>query len=250
MEDFKFTRSDEPLQVNGFQAEWLENQKPNITKSDTSLSLVFDAKDKQEPAREKTEFVAKATSDQLDKSLKEFADSKLVDPSRDLQKFQKAVGKFCDSSDKESAFDELGDTWSKINSLVELKAQALYSETKQEAKETPGRKELVAAHKAKQDLFWDKVFKQPLQESFRIQDLMMRQAGESKAEQEQRIRKGLATNKPMLAAYEEIKTAEANIEANKGPRERQLESLSQQLETDSQIMREQMEKAYLRSTLK
>lgn len=251
MEDFKSTRADEPAQISGLQAEWFEAQKTNITsKSESCLSLAFNATDKQEPASDKTAAAGKDTAESLDKDLKDFANSKLVDPSRDMQNFQKAVGKFSDATDKEAAMDELGDTWSRINAQVEMKAEALYRSTKAEANNTPGRKELVAAHKAKQDLFWDKAFKQPLQESFRIQDLMMRQPGETKPQQEERIRKGLESNKPMLAAYNEITNAEANIEANKGPREKQLERLSSQLDSETEVMRQQVEKAYIRSTMK
>ena len=252
MEDFKPARADEQVQASGLQAEWFETQaqKPNSNLADAILSLAFNAKDKQEPAQEKAEGARTVTAEQLDKDLKDFANSKLVDPSRDMEKFQKAVGKFCDSPDKASAIDDLGDTYTRISALAELKSEALYKETKDIANETPGRKALVAAHKAKQDQFWDKTFNLPLQESFRIQDLMLRQAGETKTQQDERIRKGLESNKPMLAAYEEIKTAEKNIEANKGPREKQLEGLAAQLETESAAMRAQMEKAYIRSTLK
>ncbi len=250
MEDLEFSCSDTGKQQSALQAEWLESQLANKAKnSDTCLSLAFAANDKQEPANEKTA-ITKLTADELDRELKDFADRKLSEPSRDMLKFQKAVGKFCDSADKEAGFDELADTWSKINSLIDLKADALYKETKAEAANTPGRKELLAEVKAKQDRLWDKVMALPLGESFRIQDLLMRQPGESKAQQDERIRKGLANNKPILDAYNEIGVAEGKVEANKGPREKQLESLSKQLDSDSSIMKAQMEKAYLRSTIK
>lgn len=248
MEDFNSARADKTTpEMTAFQSEWLQCQE----KPDTCLSFVSSAKDKQEPVNEKkAAAAAKDTAESLDKELKEFAEEKLANPSKSMQRFQKAVGKFCDASDKESAMQELGDTWSALSSQYEMKAGALYRATKSEADNTAGRKELVDGHKAKQDQFWDKVFAQPLQESFRIQDLMMRQAGESKAEQQERIQKGLANNKPVLDAYKQILAAEAKIEANKGPREKQLEELRSQLDAEDESMRLKVEKAYIRSTIK
>ncbi|MBX9569633.1 MAG: hypothetical protein K2X77_12095 [Candidatus Obscuribacterales bacterium] len=253
MEDFKNARDDEHVTSTEFQSEWLDSQirVTRINKLDSDLLLAFNPNDKQAQASEKTQPVdSEMGAWELDRDLKAFANTKLVDPSRDLQKFQYEVFKFCENEDKESAFDDLSDTWSKINSVSELKAETLSRAIKEEAKSTPGRTPLIAALKLKQDAFWDKMFKQPLEESFRIQDLMLRQPGENKTQQDERIRKGLASNKPMLAAFEEIKAAEAKVDANKGPREKQLEALRVQLDSESEVMRNQMEKAYLRSTFK
>jgi hypothetical protein len=253
MEDFKNARNDEPATSTKFQSEWLESQThvTCITKSDTNFLIAFNPNDKQAKKSEKAEpVVAQTGAWELDRDLKAFANSKLVDPSRDLRKFQYEVFKFSQNEDKESAFEDLSDTWSTINSVSELKSEALSLAIKEEAKNTPGRPPLMAALKQKQDAFWDKMFNEPISESLRIQELMLRQPGENKAQQDERIGKGLANNKPMLAAFEEIKGAEAKIDANKGPREKQLEALSAQLESESEVMRKQMEKAYLRSTIK
>lgn len=251
MEDFRTARADESNQTTALQAEWMDNLKPNIASNNADIYLSFaaNASDKQEPVKEKNA-APENSAEKLDKDLRAFADTPLFEPSRDLLKFQKAVGKFCDASDKEAAMDDLGETWTNITSLMNIKSEALFRERKEVANNTPGRKELEANHKAKQDQLWDKVMKLPLGESFRIQDLLMRQPGETKAQQDERIRKGLANNKPILDAYNEIGAAEAKIEANKGPREKQLQYLEDQLDTDAATMNEQLKKAYLRSTLK
>lgn len=252
MEDFKSARNDESLTSTEFQSEWLDSQirVTRINKSDTNFLVAFNPSDKQAQSEKLEPAVAQTGAWELDRDLKAFANSKLVDPSRDLQKFQYEVFKFCQNEDKESAFDDLSDTWSKINAVSELKADTLARATKEEAKSTPGRDQVMAALKLKQDAFFDKMLNEPISESLRIQDLMLRQPGESKRQQDERIRKGLANNKPMLAAFEEIKAAEAKVDANKGPREKQLEALRAQLESESDVMRKQMEKAYLRSTIK
>ncbi|MBX9719790.1 MAG: hypothetical protein K2X81_00205 [Candidatus Obscuribacterales bacterium] len=251
MEDFGYARVDERKQQSGFQAEWIESlPKTAANSTDSCLSLTAIVKDNQVPVKEKTEASGKDAADALDKQLRNFADSKLTDASRDVQKFQKAVGKFCDSSDKESALDELGETYTKVTALMDLKADALFNEVKAEAARTPGRKEALDDVKRKNYEFSDKIVNLPFEESLRVEDLVAWKDGENSAQHDARVRKGLESNKPMLDAYNAIKDAEKKVEDNKGPREKQLDKLSKQVDDDGKTMKDIMEKAYLRSTLK
>lgn len=253
MEDFRFSQSAETPKNTGLQAEWIENFKPNITKtSDASLSVVFIANDKQESATEKKNFTPEERAASLDKDLQDFAQSKTDGSSREIQRFQKAVGKFCDAKDKESAFDELGDTWNQINAMTDLKSDALKNELKEEAANTPGRAGLEANLKAKSKALDVKVRSLPLEESFRVSDILMPQRDETRAETDVRIKKELAEGgyKDILASYNAIGDAQKLIDANKGPREKQLETMRDALDTDAAKMYEQMQKAYIRSTIK
>ncbi len=251
MEDFRFARVDEHKQQSALQAEFFESLPKIVANStDSSLSLTAYVKDNQVPVKEKSDASAKDAADALDKQLKDFSNSKITDASRDMQKFQKAVGKFCDSTDKESAVDDLGETYTKVTALMDLKTEALYNEAKAEAARTPGRKALEDNVKRKNHEFSDKILNLPFEESLRVEDLVAWKDGENRAQHDERVRKGLESNKPMLDAFNAIRDAEANVEANKGPREKQLEQLSKQLEDDGKTMKAIMEKAYLRSTLK
>jgi len=253
MEDFRYTKTAEEPSSSGLQAEWLGSFKPNITKlADSFLSVAFVANDKQEAVSEKKNLTPAERASQLDKELKSFADGKTDDSSREIQRFQKAVGKFCDAKDKEAAFDELGNTWTQINSLNDLKADALTKELKEEAANTPGRAALEANLKTKKTALDIKVRSLPLEESFRVSDILMPQPGETKAEQDARVKEELKSPryKDILASYDAIRDAEKAIEGNKGPREKQLDSMRNSLSTDADKMIELMEKAYIRSTIK
>ncbi len=253
MEDFRYTKTAEEPHLSGLQAEWVGNFKPNITKpTDSFLSVVFVANDKQEAASEKKNLTPAERASELDKELKSFADGKTEDSSREIQRFQKAVGKFCDAKDKESAFEELGDTWTHINALYDLKADALTKELKAEAASTPGRAALEANLKTKRTELDIKVRSLPLEESFRVADVLMPQPGETKAEQDARVKEELKAPryKDILASYDSIRDAERLIEKNKGPREKQLDSMRNSLSNDADKMIELMERAYIRSTIK
>jgi hypothetical protein len=250
MEDFSFTRVDERNQPSALLSEWLESSKSNILKgADSSLSFVVTANDKQEPGKEKFEAQGKEQAEKLDRELRDFAGSKLDDPSHSMLRFQKAVEKFCANPDKEAAMDDLSDTWSSINTRMGIGAEALYNDRKEEIARQPGRKELESAHKHKQDQFFDKMLNLPFEESQRVEDLIRHQSGETEAQYRERVRSGLAGNKSMLDSFNQMEAAKDNIEASKSPREKQLDHLLNQIKSESQVMQEQVEKAYVRSSL-
>lgn len=251
MEDFNYALTKESKPTSALLSEWLEDSASNITnRTDIYLSFANIASDKQEPGKDNTKTTEAGQAEKLDKELKDFAAKSLEDPSHSMQRFQKAVDKFCSTADKETAMDELSDTWSSINTRMKIGNEALYYDRKEEIARQPGRKELEALHKQKEDVFFRKLINLPYEESRRIEDLMKWQDGETKAEHRDRIRKGLANNKSMLSAYNEMEAAEDNIEASKSAREKELDKLLRQIKTESNVMLDIVEKAYVRSSLK
>jgi hypothetical protein len=251
VEEFSFARADERTQTSALLTEWLESAKPNFANNtDVSLSFAKTANDKQEPGKEIIEGTGKDQAERLDKELRGFADSKLDSPSHSMLRFQKAVGKFCDTPDKEAAMDELSDTWASLNTRMTIGAEALYKDRKEEIAREPGRKELETNYKKEKDQFFGKLIDLPFEESQRVEDLIRWKDGETKAEHRERIRSGLAGNRQMLDAFNKMEAADDKIEASKSPREKQLDHLLSQIETDSKLMLEQTEKAYVRSSLK
>lgn len=249
MEDFNFAQNLEQAQGSQLHAEWLDNAVFANTRPN-KIDLVFAniANEKTENKKETSNSSDQQESEKLDRELRAFADGKIENASHNMQRFQKAVGKFCDSNDKQTAMDALGDTYTSLDKMMDVENEALFYAAKKEAENTPGRKELEAAYKAKQNDFFDKMNHQPFEESERIMDMIRRQDGESKDQQRERIRKGLSSNKTMLDAYNAECAAADKIDANKGPREKHLENLRSQIETDAAVMKAQVQKAYLRST--
>jgi hypothetical protein len=249
MEDFSFARIDERRQSSALLAEWLDSPKPFAGQTDFYLSFAA-ANDKQAPGKERADGTGKEQSERLDKELREFADGKFDDPSHSMLRFQKAIGKFCSATDKEAAMDELSDTWSSLNTRMSIGSEALFNDRKDEIAREPGRKELEAAYRQKQDHFFGKMIDLPFEESQRIEDLTKHKGGETEPEYRERVRKGLASNKPMLDAFNGMEAAKDNIAASKSPREKQLDYLISQIDSDSKVMLAEVEKAYVRSTLK
>ncbi len=255
MEDFSFSQANERSEHSNnsaLQAEWLESRVPAASAASSRVELVFAdiTNEKQEDGKEK---VGDANSDQagrLDRELKDFANSKFENTSHNMDSFQKAVGRFCDAEDKDAALDDLGDTWSRISKLMDVGVEALYKEIKAEAARQPGRKELEADYKKMQNAFADRMISLPFSEYTRIHELMDWKDSETKAEHRDRIRAGMANNKKLLDAYNAREAAEDAIEANKSPREKEMEFLSKQIYSDAKIIKAQLEKAYIRSTLK
>lgn len=251
MEDFSFARRDEREQSSALLTEWLEAAKPNFANNtDIYLSFANTASDKQEPAKDRNTATEKPQAERLDKELKDFATAKLEDPSHSMQRFQKAVDNFCKNPDKEAAMDDLSDVYASLVNRMKIGVEALYNDRKEEIARQPGRKELDANFKGKQDDFFGKMLDLPFEESRRVEDMMKWQDGETKAQHRDRIRKGLANNKTMLDSFDQMSAAEDKIEASKSPREKQLDYLLKQIDTDDKTMQELVEKAYVRSSLK
>lgn len=249
--------------ASAFLQEWLEERKTNFA-LDESASLVIANIAGEQNISDKRQLSSKkevqgggkfqsTESDQvenLDKELKDFADKKLDDSSHSMSRFQKALVDFCKSSDKETAMDDLNDTYASILSRMNVGVEAIFQELKTERARQSGRKELESAYKKKQDQFYGKLIDLPYEESRRIEELLKKKEGESKDEQRKRVREGIAKNKPLLNAYNEMVSAEDAIETSKSAREKHLEHLSRQIYSEAKTMKAYVEKAYIRTTFK
>ncbi|MBX9689216.1 MAG: hypothetical protein K2X27_21080 [Candidatus Obscuribacterales bacterium] len=264
MDDLNFSRSDQRTPTTSLSVDWLENvaftnASPNdrmpafnsiANGADSYLSFVSIANDKQEPVKEKAANADKEQAEKLDRELKDFAAGKIEDSSRSLQRFQKALDKFNNSSDKDAAMDDLSDTYNSLNTRMSIGAEAMIKERKEEIARQPGRKALESEYKKKQNQLSGKILDLPFEESLKVEDLLKWQEGESRAQHNERVRKGLAGNKAVLDAFNEVEAARDNIESSKSQREKHLDHLINQIDSESRIIQEQVEKAYIRSTLK
>lgn len=243
MEDFTLVRSDEGTQVSQLQAEWLESRVPKQgLAAKVELALVLTGKDKQDGP-------GKDVADRLDRELKEFATAKLDNPSANMQSFQNMIDKFCSNPDKNKAMEELGDSYSRLNVQMGKEAEATYNEIQEEAAKQPGRKALDAEYYDKLNKFFDKVDAMPLEQGWKVLELMEWQEGETKVEHQNRVREGLKDNKDLLAAYDAMENASDKVDASKSAKERELEALHRQQINDFQSMKPVVEKAYIRSTI-
>lgn len=200
--------------------------------------------------QEKPEGPGKDVADRLDKELKDFATAKLDRPSAEMLSFQQMLLKFCNNPDKAKAMEELGDSYSRLNVQLEKAAEKTYDELQAEGAKQPGRKALQADYNNKLDSFFQKVDGLPPGENSRVMELLSwDNETESKAHHQEVVRAGLANNKDLLKSYNAMEAASDKIDANKSPRERELEATHNQQIYDFRAMKPEVEKAYIRSTI-
>jgi hypothetical protein len=221
MEDFNFVRVNEGIRSPGLLAEWFENSKPAVSDQ----------------------------SKRLDKELREFADSKLDNPSHSMLTFQKAIGRFCDSQDKQSAMDELSGTWNNLSSKMKIGSESLHKELREEIARQPGRQTLEYDCRMKQFDFFGRFDHLPLQEVVRVEKLIKWRENETENQYRERVRTGLASNRPMLDSFNRMKAAEDTLAEGSSQRQKDLEFLILQIKSESKVMQETMKVSYLRSTL-
>ena len=242
MEDFANSRTADNAQNSGLLAEWLENQSPaKSNKLELAFTLVGVGQDKQDGP-------GKDVADRLDKELKDFADSKIPDASKDMLAFQKMIDKFCSEPDKKKAMEELGESYSRLRVQLGKEIGDTYDEMEAEGARQPGRKELQADLEKKLTKFFDKVHASD--DEWKVYELMEWKDGESKADHQARVREGLKGNKPLLDAYNEMETAGDKVDANKSAKEKELEALHRKQLKDYHGMEPVVNKAYIRSEIK
>lgn len=240
MEDFSLVRVDESPKASGLMAEWQESLSPAKLNSKTELVALA-------LTQEKREGPGKDVADRLDKELKEFADAKNPQSSKDMQSFQKMIEKFCSNPDKKKGMEELGESYSRLHVQMEKDAIATYEEMEAEGAKQPGRKELKADFDDKLGKFFDKVFASP--DTGKVLDILEWKEGENKSSHQARVREALKDNKPLLTSYNEMEDASDKVDANKSAKENELEALHRQQIKDYHAMTPVANKAYIRSTI-
>jgi hypothetical protein len=221
MENFNFGRVSEGAQSAGLLAEWQEYSKPSSSDQ----------------------------SERLDRILRDFADSKLDNSSHSMQLFQKAIGRFCDTQDKDAAVDELSNTWSTLSSRMTVGSQSLQKELREEIARQPAREVLERDCQMKQFDFYGRFDRMPLQEVVRVEKLIKFKEHETEGQYRERVRTGLAANRTALGSFNQMKAAEDRLYDGSSQHQKDLEFLIGQIASDAKVMQEKMKEAYLRSTL-
>ena len=242
MEDFNVNHHDEHPQSSSLQAEFLESQMPKgACRTEPEIA---------QKKQDKPQGPGKDVADRLDRELRDFATAGQNNPSADMQNFQKMISKFCDSPDKAKAMNELGDSYSRLKVQMEKNAEKTYNELESEGNKQPGRKALKDDYMEKLDGFFAKVDALPPDENKRVMNLLSwDNETESSAHHREVVRAGLANNKGLLASFNSMEAAQDKIEANKSPREHELETTHNQQIHDYHAMKPVVEKAYIRSTI-
>lgn len=192
-----------------------------------------------------------AFADKLDKVLQDYAQSKSAEDPCSIQMFKTGLIRFCNSSDKKSAFDELAQLAGSLEKLSTLEKTSLNKERFELIASSAQRKQLNLDLRIKQREFNEKTFEQLSPGDYlSVYAMMQRKLDEKPAEYQERVRKGLAPYPEILNAFNEELAAEARVEASKTPREKQLEQLVTQISSSLKEMDEQVMNAYRRSILK
>ncbi len=239
MEDLSIARFDEASKSSGLQAEWLENEQSGASKSELAFAVTQAEKQQKGPGKD--------VADRLDRELRDYADSTIEGGSRDILAFQKMIDKFCNESDKKKAIQELGESYSRLRVQMGKEMQANYEAMQEEGAKQPGRKEIQADFESKLHKFFDKADES--KNRWDIYELIEWKEGESLEAHRARIREGLKDNKELLGLYNKMEDASDVLEANKSPKEKELENRLDQERKEYRAMEPVVNKAYIRSTI-
>ena len=245
MEDFSIARAEEKMQLSGLQSEWLESQKSGNSKMELAFSLVAKGDKQDGPGKD--------VADRLDKELADFAGSTSASDSQDMKDFKKLISKFCDEGDKKKAIEELGESYSKLHVQMGKNIGTTYDEMMAEGAMQPGRAGLEKDYDAKLDVFFGKLDKMPFEQQNKVYDLLEWQDGETMSSHRDRVREGLKDNKDLrglLDSYNKMEDAFDKVQANKSPREKELEASLRKQQDDYHAMPPVVNKAYIRSEIK
>ncbi len=241
MEDFGSARALETADNKSsnfkLHAEWLDTERSRI-----ELAHLKSGSDLPGPGKD--------VADRLDRELADFAGSKLENPSKHMQDFQKLVEKFGLAQDKKAAIKELGPEAAKLRVKMTNDASANFKEMQKEADKIPGRKELEREYSEKNQNFFGLASKLPSKEYERVLSLMEWKPGESRDEHSKRVADGLKNQNKLLKSFNEMDAAAQKIEDSKTERERELSALHRRDLQEAQTVRQIVRKMSIRSDIK
>lgn len=249
MEDFSSKGSSSEAEVSAFQLEWLASQTPETDFELAALTKLTKFSGSERNLSKQNDGPGKDVADRLDKELKQFADSKIDNPTTEMTEFQKLIDKFCQETDKKQGLKDLSEPYMKLKVKLGNKISDTYKEKEEEAQKQPGRKELEAEFSKKADSFFNKLEKLPFKEEWEIYELMEWREGESRQERNDRVRDGLKDRKDLLDSFNSVQEAVDKIEANKSAKELRLEAEHKTQLRDYRQMQKVVEKAYIRSEI-
>ncbi len=228
MEDFASARASEQHQVSGLHSEWLD-QMPRGGSAKLELVSLASEQNINKPGKD--------VADRLDKELQEFAQSKLANPSANMQEFQKVVDKFNNNPDKQQAVYDFGSAASKIKVDMVKEAGATARALEEEGAKQPHRKELQANYESKLTNFFDNVSSLSPGEQSRVMNLLQFRPGETQEERNNRVRAGI-NNEGLLKSFNSMESARDKITKSESATEVQLhEQHSKQLEEIHKVQR-------------